>query len=95
VAPAVERVPRAFGWMLCAIDLHVAPPRELAVVGAVDSPVARAALEPFAPRTVVAIGPSNEVPLLAGKPLVAGKSAVYACERFACRAPVTDPADLV
>ncbi len=95
VGPAVERVPRAFGWMLCALDLHLAAPRELAIVGPVDAPVARAALTRFAPRTVVAVGPSDEVPLLAGKALVDGRPAVYACERFACRAPVTDPADLV
>src|SRR5205085_1384963 len=44
------------------------------------------------PRAVVAFGPSGEIPLLAGKGLVGGKPAVYVCERFACRAPVTDPA---
>jgi uncharacterized protein YyaL (SSP411 family) len=94
VAPALSRVPTAFGWALCALDLHLSPPRELAIVGPVDSPVARAALWPFRPNTVVAVGPSDSVPLLAGKTLVDGRPAVYVCERFTCRAPVTDPADL-
>ena len=92
--PALERAPSAFGWTLCALELHFSPPRELAIVGGVDSAIARAALEPFDPNAVVAVGPADEVPLLAGKGLVDGKPAVYVCERFACRAPVTEPAQL-
>ena len=91
---AVTRAPSAFGHALTALDLHFSPPRELAIVGPVDAPVARAALEPFQPNTVVAVGPSDEVPLLAGKTLVDDQPAVYVCERFACQAPVTDPAAL-
>jgi hypothetical protein len=91
---AVTRAPAAFGHALTALDLHFSPPRELAIVGPVESPVARAALEPFQPNTVVAVGSSDEVPLLAGKTLVHGQAAVYVCERFACQAPVTDPAAL-
>jgi uncharacterized protein YyaL (SSP411 family) len=87
-------VPRAFGWALCALDLALAPPREIAVVGDIGAPVARAALARFEPRAVVAVGPSDEVPLLAGKGLLDGRTTVYVCEQFACRAPVTDAADL-
>ncbi len=94
VAPALTRAPSAFGWALCALDLYLSPPRELAIVGPVDSELARTALAPFQPNTVVAVGPAAGVPLLEGKGLVEGRPAVYICERFACRAPVTDPADL-
>jgi uncharacterized protein YyaL (SSP411 family) len=86
---AVTRAPSAFGHALTALELHFSPPRELAIVGPVDSPVARAALQPFQPDTVVAVGPADDVPLLAGKDLVDGHPAVYVCENFACQAPVT------
>ena len=95
LAPAMERVPRAFSWALCALDLYLAPPRELAIVGDVRSEVARAALAPFAPRSVVAVGPSDEVPLLRGKTLVDGRDAVYVCERFTCRVPATSAGELL
>ena len=91
VRPTLEHAPSAFGWSLVALDLHLSPPRELAIAGPVDSDVARAALAPWQPRTVVAVGPAAGVPLLEGKDLVRGKPAVYLCERFACQAPVTDP----
>jgi hypothetical protein len=94
VEPALRRAPGAFAWALCGLDLWFSPPREIAIVGPVESPVARAALAPFQPSAVVAVGPSDEVPLLEGKGLVDGKPAVYVCERFACQRPVTDPTDL-
>ena len=89
--PALRQAPRAFSWALCAADLHLAPPRELAILATPGSALARVALAPFAPRTVAAFGPDESVPLLAGKSQVDGLPAVYVCERFACRTPVTDP----
>jgi len=94
VEPALRRAPGAFAWMLCGLELWLSPPREIAIVGSVSSPVARAALAGFDPRAVVAVGSTDEVPLLEGKELVDGKPAVYICERFACQAPITDPAAL-
>src|SRR5581483_4852402 len=79
VRNALPRAPSAFGWALCALDLYLSPPREIAVVGPPDSAVARAALSPFDPNAVVAVGPSEDVPLLAGKDLVGGEPAVYVC----------------
>jgi uncharacterized protein YyaL (SSP411 family) len=67
---------------------------ELAIVGGPDSEIARAALRAFDPNAVVAFGPADDVPLLEGKTLVDGEPAVYVCERFACRAPITDASEL-
>ncbi len=86
--------PSAFGHALCALDLHLSTPREIAIVGSVASPVARAALAPFDPNAVVAVGPADGVPLLEGKTLVDGRPAVYVCERFSCSAPATEPGQL-
>jgi uncharacterized protein len=94
IAPTLPRAPHAFGHALTALDLHFSPHRELAIVGPPSSEVARAALAPFDPNAVVAFGPGEGVPLLAGKDLVDGKPAVYVCENFACMAPVTEPENL-
>jgi hypothetical protein len=94
VRDLLPRAPAAFGWALCALDLHLSPPRELAILGDPESDVARAALRGFEPNAVIAFGPSDDVPLLEGKALVDGKPAVYICERFACQAPVTEASQL-
>ncbi len=94
IAAAIPRAPSAFGHALCALDLYLSPPRELAIVGAPGDEITRAALEPFDPNAVVAFGPSDAVPLLEGKNFVDGRPAVYVCERFACRRPVTEPEEL-
>ena len=88
---SLPRVPAAFGWLLVALDQHLAPHREVAVVGSPDAPVARAAVERAAATDVIAFGPADDVPLLAGRSEVDGRTAVYLCERFTCRLPVTDP----
>jgi uncharacterized protein len=88
--PLLERAPTAFGHMLCALDLHFATPREVAVVGE-STELRAAALQGFQPNTVFAFStePTDAVPLLAGRGLVDGSPAAYVCERFACQAPVT------
>jgi len=92
VVNGLRRAPSAFGWTLCALDLHFAPPRELAVFADLNDEITRAVLAPWQPNAVVAFGPADGVPLLEGKHRVGGKPTVYVCENFACRAPVTDPA---
>jgi uncharacterized protein len=94
IRDALPRAPQAFGHALGALDLHFSPPRELAILGPVDSDVAQAALAPFEPNSVVAVGPADGVPLLEGKGLVDGSPAVYVCENFSCKTPVTDATSL-
>jgi uncharacterized protein YyaL (SSP411 family) len=88
--PMLARAPSAFGWTLAALDLHLSPPRELALLAKPGDDVARAALAGWDPHTVVAFGPDDAVPLLADKTRVDGRPTLYECERFTCRMPVTD-----
>jgi len=89
VRDVIPRAPSAFGWALCALDLYLAPSRELAIIGGPDEEIARRALAQYDPNAVVAFGPDEEIPLLAGKRRIDGKPTLYECERFACKAPVT------
>jgi uncharacterized protein YyaL (SSP411 family) len=92
---SLGRAPHGFAHALCVLDLSLAAPRELALVGPRDAPLAKAALAGFDPNAVVAFSAgigdaaAQEVPLLSGKDLVDGRPALYVCERFACQAPVT------
>ena len=103
MGPLVGRHPVAFGELLQALERSVSPPVEIAVVGAPDD--ARTAalrhevtsrLLPSAVMLCAAPNADGEPvsPLLADRPLVGGAPAAYVCERFSCRAPVTDPAAL-
>jgi uncharacterized protein YyaL (SSP411 family) len=94
VRDALQTAPTSFGWMLVALQQGLAPHREIAVVGAPGDAVAVAAVKRAAPTDVIAFGPAEDVPLLAGRTQVGGLPTVYLCERFACRLPVTDPASV-
>jgi uncharacterized protein len=105
VRNGLARAPTAFGHTLCALDLYLSPPRELAIVGPREDEatreLARAAVRRWEPNTVAAwsAGAGDEaaqrVPLLAGKDVVGGRPAIYVCESFACRAPVTEAGELL
>ena len=86
--------PTAFGHLLQALDFHLATVKEVAIVGPDAEPLERVVRGAFRPHLVVAGGPADGVPLLAGREPVDGRAAAYVCERFASRRPVTEPDEL-
>jgi hypothetical protein len=101
--PATQH-PDAFGHLLQALDFHLSPVREVALVAPSDGGAALDALDPLAeivhaayrPHLVIAGGEEGtERPeLMRERSTVEGRPAAYVCENFACRAPVTDPDEL-
>jgi uncharacterized protein YyaL (SSP411 family)/aryl-alcohol dehydrogenase-like predicted oxidoreductase len=95
----IQRQPRAFAKTLCAVDLLLDGPVELALLGAPGDPGLEALRREIGrhplPNRIVAHGDPSEgataLPLLAGKGLVEGRAALYVCRDFACGRPVTDP----
>src|SRR5829696_128064 len=88
------RHPVAFGHLLQALDFHLSPTREVALVGPGREPLERTLRRRFRPHVVAAGGEPDGVPLLQGREPVDGRAAAYVCERFACRRPVTEPSEL-
>jgi len=99
----VGRAPTGFGHALCALDLYLGATHEVAIVGDPRSAdarrLARELWTRFLPHVVLAGGSPEDpaaanVPLLEGRTTVDGRAAAYVCERFVCRRPVSEPAEL-
>jgi uncharacterized protein YyaL (SSP411 family) len=86
--------PGAFGHLLQAIDFHLSPVREVALVGPDRASLERVVRGRFRPHIVLAGGEPDGVPLLEGREPVDGRAAAYVCERFMCQRPVTTPEEL-
>ena len=87
------RYPQAFGHLLQALDFHLAPVKEVALVGESAS-MERLVRGRFRPHIVLAGGEPDGVPLLRDRPPVDGRATAYVCERFVCQAAVTEPEEL-
>ena len=92
--PAAPKHPQAFGHFLQALDFHLAPVKEVALVGDEREGLERVVRAAFRPHLVLAGGEPDGVPLLEGREPVDGRAAAYVCENFACKAPVTEPGEL-
>ncbi|MHB8645617.1 MAG: thioredoxin domain-containing protein [Thermomicrobiales bacterium] len=96
----MTKYPTGFGHLLCALDFALATPQEVALVGEPDAPdmiALRTALRSrFRPNTVVALrlpdaSEDDQPALLRGREQIDGRATAYACERYACKLPVTKP----
>jgi uncharacterized protein YyaL (SSP411 family) len=91
--------------LLCALDLFLAKPREIVLVGARTDPAAQALLRQiygcYVPNKTLIVqvnardgGPVRVPGAAAGKSAVNGKPTVYVCHGFTCSGPVTEWAEL-
>jgi hypothetical protein len=108
MADLMSRHPSGFGRYLSALDFHIGPVTEIAVVwpdgagrdAGQATPLLDVVFGRFAPNRIVA-GAAEGSPAAEGLPLLAQRGAVngqptaYVCRRYVCRAPTTDPAELV
>ncbi|MEE8170802.1 MAG: thioredoxin domain-containing protein, partial [Phycisphaerae bacterium] len=103
-AGTVQRSVFAAERMLAAVDFHHRRPREIAFVVPPDrkglAELEAALWKKYVPNKVVAFLPygsaqaaalQKQIPLLAGKTPLDGRTTVYVCENFACQAPTVDP----
>ncbi len=105
VAPALTQYPTALGSMLNALDLALAEPQEVAIVGDPAAADTRAMIEAldtrYLPRIAVAVAALGDtaaveaVPLLRDRPQREGKATAYVCRSFVCRAPTTDVKEMM
>jgi len=96
-----RRHPEALAYLLGGLDLYLSPTREVALIAPPEDPEAIAPMAAlvrsrYRPRVVLAGGVegSSRPELLAERPALDGGPAAYVCERFACKAPVGERAEL-
>jgi hypothetical protein len=103
----MRRYPTGFGRYLAALDFHLGPVPEIALIGpagasdeaAADPLLARLRATVFGrylPNRVVAgmmdgAAQSAGLPLLAGKRAEGSRATAYLCRKYVCQAPTSDP----
>jgi uncharacterized protein YyaL (SSP411 family) len=105
VADLMRRHPSGFGRYLGALDFHLGPVAEIALIWPPGTEPASVAslldvvFGRYRPNRIVAGAPEGDqaatgLPLLAERPAVGGRPAAYVCRRYVCQLPVTAPPDL-
>jgi uncharacterized protein YyaL (SSP411 family) len=93
-----ENAPLGMAYMLCAQDLALSTPVQIAVLDVgnrveLDSMLDEA-FKRYRPNSVVSVGVSGASPLLEGRQPIEGRTTAFVCEHFSCQLPVTEPAAL-
>ncbi|HSL50951.1 MAG TPA: thioredoxin domain-containing protein [Candidatus Deferrimicrobiaceae bacterium] len=101
MADVMQKYPSGFGRYLSALDFHLGPVAEVALVwpagaDAAGAPLAETVFRRYQPNRVVvgaAAGAAGAagLPLLAERGTVDGKATAYVCRRYVCQLPVTEP----
>ena len=102
MADLMTRYPSGFGRYLSALDLHLGPVAEVALVwpeGGDARSLVGAAFAGYRPNRLVAgatagAAATQGLPLLAERPAVDGKATAYVCRHYVCQLPVTDASAL-
>jgi uncharacterized protein YyaL (SSP411 family) len=102
--PAMSRYPSAFGYMLSALDFYLSDPKEIAIVGMLDSHEVRSFSEEihsrYMPNKVVAAcepgdeAASSEIKLLLGRSALDSQATAYVCRNYTCLSPATTVEEL-
>jgi uncharacterized protein YyaL (SSP411 family) len=102
--PAMSRYPSAFGYILRAMDFYLSEPKEIALVGALDSHEMRSFIKEiyagYIPNKIVAASApldeavASDIKLLVGRTSIDNKPTAYVCRNYVCLAPATSAEDL-
>ena len=105
-ATILSQFPSGMPQMLVAVENSLGKPRQIVIAGKREAPETKALLKQvyrhFLPNTIVILADADEGQKYLGAKneairamsVVEGKPAVYVCENFTCKAPVTDPKQL-
>jgi len=74
--------------MLSSVDFIVGPSREIALIGSAAE-LLSIVRKSYLPRSVIAYGNSDKIPLLRDRQIIDGQGTAYVCENYMCKEPTT------
>lgn len=102
---SMRQHPLGFSNWLCALDLYISTPKQVAIIGPRGHPktseLLRILCSNWLPNKVVAAydpddpAPFLELNLFKNRQMIDNQPTVYICEHYTCQAPITDPYSLL